>query len=63
MLLYSFESIEDQPTLGKILEIEEEVSVWKVVEAQYGIMGSFGNLSNILNFGFFEVNTTFSKSK
>ena len=30
--------------------------------AQYGIMDLSGNISNVINSGLFEVNTTFSKS-
>ena len=33
-----------------------------IVKTQYGIVGCFGNLSNIINFSFFEVKKTFLKS-
>ena len=34
----------------------------KPPDPRYGIVGCFGNLSNIINFSFFEVNKTFLKS-
>ena len=42
---------------------ESQVSTLVVLSmvSQYGIMTRSGNISNIINFGFFEVNKTFKK--